>query len=110
MSVKTNALDPKTYHREQYACHLRIRPYRAYLVRESEHERIAAVMTRWLRRCVRDEPVVIGKARISFLDGLCAVAPAYFDVADEHDAEVLRTMVDSDRGQMVEIPRLADER
>lgn len=101
----------KTYRREQYAYHLRLSDERngaresRYGLGASGH--IRDVMTRWIRRCVRDQPVVIGAAHIepnrdllSHQAVLRAWAYAYQDVDPEH-REVLASMVDSNCGHVV---------
>lgn len=112
--------DSKTYHREQYGYQLRVRQRRlhAWTGLESKgksDDHLVEVMTRWLRRCVRDEPIVVGTAKVTThveigtgWAMLRAIAPAYRDVTDEPDAITLRSLVDDDIGQTVIIGRLSE--
>lgn len=94
------------YHREQYGCTLRIRRSRlnrGFPVRLKEEARIVESMTRWLRRCVQNEPVVIGTARIEIVEWwnerprLGIVAPAYRNVKPEHRHTLAHRVDDSSR-------------
>jgi hypothetical protein len=106
--------ETRRYRRERYAYALRIKRSRldawhAGVYGLKDRARIAAVMTRWLARCVRNQPHVIGTATVQIdrwweeRPRLVAVAPTYRDVAPE-DAALLASMVDHERGQTVEVP------
>lgn len=92
------------YTRERYAVQLRVKRSRlgawqsgAYSLKD--HERITQVMTKWLHRCVRHQPVVMGAATVTLYEWwqerpvLLAVANAYRDVRPEH-RDALVTLVD----------------
>lgn len=99
----------RTYLREQYACHLRIKPKR--LVARGElraAHRVTEAMTRWLARCARDQAIVTGVAHLTvhedFLSGqfmIRAWAYAFQDVAPE-DVNTLSSVVDGHR-QLIEV-------
>lgn len=104
------------YRRERYACYLRrlkperIRGYDSL----RDDRRIARVMTRWLRRCVRDEAIVVGTARVrayrDFMTNevvLRAEAPAFQGVEPE-DREFLEGWVDRPGFDAVQIPRFVE--
>lgn len=103
------------YPKELYAAHLRIRSDRidAY-GKLRDAERIRGSMTRFLKRCVRDDPsIVVGTVtQISthedFLTRqwlLRAAAPAFQSVAPE-DRACLEYWVDVPGAQAIQIPRL----
>lgn len=98
----------RVYQRERYAGILEIRPDRVTEAGElKDPEHVADVMGRWLARCVRDEPIVMGRATATahaeMFTGRWVVrgeAPCYLDVEPD-DATVLRDLVNSEAAQMV---------
>jgi hypothetical protein len=114
MSYASIDVQARGYRREKYACRLRVRRDRLYTWHTSsaygfrERQRLTGVLTRWMRRCVRDQSVVLGTAH-SGIDRwwearpvLIAWAWAYRRVAPV-DVDVLASLVDSDRGQTVRV-------
>jgi hypothetical protein len=114
MSFTWLDVQTREYRRERYAYRLRVRRDRLYAWQASspygfrERRRIAGVLTRWMRRCVRDQPVVLGVAHIGVdrwweaRPVLIAWAWAYRQVAPA-DVDVLASLVDSDRGQTARV-------
>jgi hypothetical protein len=114
MSFASIDVQTREYRREKYACRLRVRRDRLYAWHTSsayglrERQRLAGVLTRWLRRCVRNQSVVLGTAHIGIdrwweaRPVLIAWAWAYRQVAPA-DVGVLTSLVDSDRGQTVRV-------
>lgn len=102
------------YCRERYACLLAVRPDRiirsGYDCALKEPERVAATMTQWIRRILRDQPVVVGMAEVvasvdvlSDIPAIMATSNVYLDVRPEH-VVALRGLVDHDGANAVEIP------
>lgn len=118
MMMETDlAITTRLYCKERYACRLRLKDERFGVLRNNEAategRRIADVMTRWLRRCVRDQPVVMGHAAINVSEDfaterrwLLAQAPAFRDVHPD-DRAIIARMVDDTRYRAVEVPTLA---
>jgi hypothetical protein len=114
--VSDIAMTTVVYPKHRYACRLgRVKPERVdrETRRPVDEARVVGVMTRWLRRCGRDEPVVLGTARVEVMEdlptgryGIEAVAPAFKDVAPE-DRELLERWVDRPDFQAVQVPRFA---
>lgn len=108
-------VEMRMYNRERYACHLRLSPQRVdqRAERYGEKERIIGVMTRWLARCVRDQPIVTGRARVEIIPDLMtewymlrAEAYAFQDVHPD-DRSALVVHVDSMQGNRLVIPVLS---
>ena len=110
-------VERRIYRRERYACHLRLTERRVIKRSErfGEKERVIRVMTRWLARCFRDQPVVTGTARLELMrdyitfDYLLRAEVYVFRDVDTRDIKSCSMWVNNPTYDVLGIPDLGPE-